>query len=376
MADQTQNEEGVDATVESIAATLLVPSKAAKPTKDADKKPVKAAKSDIDLTDPDNHQVTEEEDEDDDDFLNESPTGGDDGDDAEAAAEPDDEEVVEDEDEGKEDEDGEAEYLDIRDDDLITVMVDGEEQEVSIGDLKKAHSGEGAIEKRLQEATELRKTAHAERTSVLEKLADNERVILETISSLDESVFKAIVPPPNEADIEKDPAKYVRHKKAYEEDQKRISEAKRAVEDKKAALERQRLDRLTEYGKYSASVLAKEYPELADPKTRVQTFNDLAQTAKSYGYSDQEIANALDPRMFLLVRDAMLYRKAKTKGSTMDPKDLESQKVKRVRRLRSGNTQAASRVRQSDKARREALEKAQKSGKLDDIAATLVTRKR
>jgi len=297
-----------------------------------------------------------------------SPSGGDDQDELPPEAE-----ASEDDDEAGDEHDDEIEYLDLDDATLIDVVVDGEEREVSIGELKKAFSGEGAIEKRLQEATELRKTAHAERTSALEKLHADELAIRQVFDGLDESLFKEVIPAPTAKLKAENPEQYIRHLDAYNQDQARIAAAKKYFDEKKVALEKQRSQRLEEYGKVAAQVIAQEIPELVDPKTGQHYFKRMADTAMAYGYSQAEIANALDPRMFLLVRDAMKYRNLMDKTKERDPKDLEGQKRKKVRRLKSGNTSAKTRARQNDKTRQAAVERAKKTGSVKDIAATLLT---
>lgn len=270
------------------------------------------------------------------------------------------------------DDDG-SDYFDINDDDLLTVMVDGEEREVSIGDLKKAHSLGGATEKRLQEATEARKAAHAERTQQLEKLATYERELTEALSNLDESVFASVIPAPDENLRRSNPERYLVHKEAYEQDQQRIADAKQAVQGKLKEIQEARNERLKEYSEAAGKVILQEIPELANEKTAQPMLNKLVETAKSYGYSDAEINSALDPRMFMLVRDAMKYRDmtSKTKEKR-DPTDLSSQASKRVRRLRSGSTTAKNRVRQADKQRKAVTAKAKQTGKPQDVAATLI----
>lgn len=314
------------------------------------------------------------------------PTGGetDDLDTSEEEEDQDDEpeELSGDEGEEQEDEqsdddpDDEPEYLDIRDDDVISVMVDGKEQEVTIGDLKKAHSLAGATEGRLQEATETRKTAHAERTQMLEKLAAEEATVTQALTGLDDSVFKPVIPAPTDQLRARDPEQYLRHKEAYDADQQRIAEAKKAVEDRVSEIKKQREGRLAEYAQQAGQVILQEIPELRNEQTAPAMLQKLAETAKVYGYTDQEIQSALDPRMFLLVRDAMKYRTMMDKTrETPDPRNLEGQKAKKVRRIRSGNTQAKTRARTTDKKRKEVVAKAKRSGKPADVAATLLVPK-
>jgi len=170
-------------------------------------------------------------------------------DEAEAEAES---EAEEDTDEAEDDQT----IIDIRDEDVIDVMIDGKLEQRTIGELKKAISGEGAIEKRLQEATELRKTAHAERTTILEKLAEQERIVANSLAALDDTVFKAVIPAPDPKMKDTNPAAYLRHKEAYDEDQKRIANAKRSVQAKVREFGEQRAARLKEYGAAASKEIA------------------------------------------------------------------------------------------------------------------------
>ena len=274
----------------------------------------------------------------------------------------------------EDDNDG-VQYIDINDDDVLEVMVDGKLETRTIAELKKAASGEGAIERRLQEATETRKTAHAERTTILEKLAENEQMLVTALTSLDASVFVGVIPAPNESLKTSNPAQYLRHKEAYDADQLRIANAKNAINTKIAELDAQRNARLQEYGKEAAATIAAIIPELVDPQKSQPMLAKLTETAKLYGYTDQEIASALDPRMFHLVRDAMLYRALKDPKSkeVRNVKDLTSQSGKPiVRKLRSGNTKATSFVKAQAKQQAAAINKARETGSINDVAATLV----
>lgn len=363
MAENENIEEGGKTSITDIAATLL---KGAVPNEDV---------VDADDAEDDQDQSDDTSDADEEDDEDQSPTGGED-DDAETGDVDDTEEEGEDpEDEQSEDEeDDETEYLDITDDDLITVRVDDEEHEVSIGDLKRAYSGEGAIEKRLQEATETRKRTIQETTAVLEKLADDERELNAALEGLDENLFKGVIPPPDEKLKKSNPQRYLQHQEAYQQDQQRINDAKKVLEEAREKAAANRADRLKKYAEQASVIIAEEIPELVsqDKQVRESTFNKMVQTAMAYGYSEKEIQNALDPRMFMLVRDAAKYRDIMDKTKTSDPTDLSKQRVKKVRRLKSGNTQAKNRVRQADKQRKAVAETARKTGKPADVAKTLL----
>lgn len=361
MAPRVKSEEGGNqpASLAEVAATLITGTDDAQASEETDEN----QEADLDVSDG-----TEEED----------PTGGDNDEETTSELEEDEgnDEQEDDQSTGEDEDDVDPEYFDINDDDLISVMVDGEEQEVSIGDLKKAHSLSGATEKRLQEATELRKTAHAERTQMLEKLAEEERVLTETLSGLDDSVFAPVIPEPTAELRRSNPEQYLRHKEAYDADQTRISDAKNAVQTRLDEIKQTRADRLAEYSKAAGQVILQEIPELADEKKAPAVLQSLAETAKFYGYTDDEIRTALDPRMFMLVRDAMRYRQMTDKSRERPMTEImEGQKTKKVRRLRSGNTLAKNRARHADKKRTAAVDKARASGKPQDVAATLLVPK-
>lgn len=269
-------------------------------------------------------------------------------------------------------EDQASEFIDIRDDDTIEVMIDGKLETKTIGELKKAASLAGATEKRLHEATEIRKTAIAERTTALENLAAQERIIAASFNSLEETLFKAVIPAPNPKMKDSNPAAYLRHKEAYDEDQARITAAKQAVQAKVTEFAQQRDQRLKEYGNVAAQEIAKIIPELVDPKTSTKMLGRLVETAKAYGYSDQEIGAALDPRMFHLVRDAMAYRELTSRSKETKVVDLSSQRDKAPRKLRSGNSKAASIAVAKSKQQQDAKSAAVKTGSVKDVAATLL----
>jgi hypothetical protein len=122
---------------------------------------------------------------------------------------------------GDEDFDTPAETA-VSDDTLIKVTVDGEEVETTLGELKKRYAGEGAIEKRLQEATESRK-------KVLEQLHTNREQLEQVISAVGGLVFTPTVERPDPALAQQNPTQYLIQKDLYEQDQASINERRNAI---------------------------------------------------------------------------------------------------------------------------------------------------
>ena len=267
-------------------------------------------------------------------------------------------------------------YLDINDDDIISVVVDGAEHDVTIADLKKAYSGEGAIEARIQEATEARNQTHSLNTQLIEKMALENVLMTTALENAGETLFAPLIPKPDDALKSSNPQQYLSHLDAYEQDQTRINAARNSIQKEMDAIKQAHQERLQQYAQEASLAVSKIIPELADPDTakREAYFNRMATTAMNYGYSADEIAQALDPRMFTLVRDAMLYQdltsRAKEKGTNVA--NLDGQK-KKIRKLRSGNTRAKSKAARAQKQRTAVMEKARKTGKVADIAATLIS---
>lgn len=365
MARQPAKAEGVkDASVASIAATLLQKAEPAPETASEPDEVVEIdaedASADVDELDDTSDADRQEDDED------ESPMSGTDdeeeGELTDADVDEDDEQVGDDE----------TEYLDIRDDDLMTVVVDDVEQEVSIGDLKRNFSLGKATEKRLQEATEMRKEAHAAQTKSLEDLAAQTALLDSVFDGLDDTFYKGVIPAPDERVRQTNPDAYLRHKEAYDAEQANIKAAKEALEAKRKEVADRRAIALKEYSEKAAQVVAKYIPELADPKTANQSFANMTAMAQAYGYTAKEINSALDPRMFLIMRDLVKYHGLVNKTKGRDVMANDGQKDKKVRRLRSGNTTARNRARASDKQRKQATETARNTGKVKDVAATLL----
>lgn len=274
-------------------------------------------------------------------------------------------------------EDGDADgFTPIDDEDTLEVLVDGEMVEMTIKQLKKAASGEGAIEKRLQQATERMKEAtalHGQRTQALERIAQEERDLQATLADLDDQLFQPLIKSaPSTALQQTDPSRYQRLFDAYTKDQDRIAAAKNAVSAKLQDVQTRRKERLEAYGADAAKVIVQLIPELADPAKSAAVMTSLRETATAYGYTDAEMASALDPRMFHLIRDAMAYKQliGKNRETSMKVADVKAKAAQAPRRLRSGGLKNAKSSTQ--KAHQQVRDKAKSTGKVDDVAALIM----
>lgn len=250
----------------------------------------------------------------------------------------------------------------------IDVVVDGEEKKVKLKDLKANYSGNGAIEKRLQEASEVRNQAleHGKRlyTALNEEAA--------RLAKLDEIIAKVAEPEINWEELKRtNLPKYLLERDRQREAQERREVVQREQERVKA--EQQKLEALArqEYTTNEAKKLIAKLPEFADPVKAQEKFAKLAKAGQVYGYSAEEVSAVLDHRAMLVLNDALKYQEMMANQNKVQKKTAPSTTL-----LRPGSSKAVQPVNQAKKLKEALVKKAKASGKVDDVAATLLIRKK
>ena len=248
----------------------------------------------------------------------------------------------------------------------VDVIIDGKPAEVSLGELKRNYSGAKYVEKNIQEAVEYRKASEAatyRSYAVLEQQVQH-------LSAIEEVWNKFANP---QIDLEalrhRDPQAYALKRVELFEAQEKAQKIRQEIEGRQAQqativaeAKAQRVDNETR-------VLLQKLPALANPQTAPLVMGKIRDVAQSYGVSDEEL-NSLDGHVPLMIlaelawrRDqmtAMEKRMNRPTGTAPRPKVL----------IRPGTAKPA----QSSAKKLEAqlLTRARKSGKPDDVAATLL----
>lgn len=257
------------------------------------------------------------------------------------------------------------------DDIEIEVTVDGETKTVPIRDLKKHYSGNGAIEKRLQEATESRNVV-MQQANQLHGVLGQAAMRLQALDSLLE---EAEAP---EVDLEeiriKDPTRYLFEKEKIREIQEKRAQIAQEYQNVTYQQEQLRRNALIQHSIAETKKLAEVAPEFADPdpeNTR-KAMQKLVEGASRWNFTPEEVNAVSDHRALLVLRDAIKWREyearmGKAKGDAkLTPKQLIKPSI------------AANKTRNStSEAKKMEILRAQarKSGHPDDIAATLLVRK-
>lgn len=284
------------------------------------------------------------------------------------------EDVEQDEETEDDEQDDGEEYEEVAysDDDEFEVTVDGEIRTATLRDLKKAFSGEGAIEKRLKEATEDRKAARAERASVQTEIQEHRANLLRTIQQLDQVLFQPLVAKPDGKLRQSNMNMYLAQKDAYDEDQERIQKSR----DSMVKFFQQEQNNLAEARKQfrenEMNMLVEKMPEIRDPVKGQKLYQDIMEAAEHYGFTMEQVASIDHHGAFLMARDAARWlnmQKLKANGGP------QRDKLVRKRRLKPGGaTSSKVKALRSQQEQKAITKRAQSTGRVDDVAAMLVSK--
>lgn len=201
---------------------------------------------------------------------------------------------------------------------VLDVKIDGETRQVTIGDLKKTHQTFEAAEKRLTDAKEKAQSVgqelHKQRegmaveiagaatlVQLAEGLLNQDRERLAELKDTDRQAYLIL------KDEIAERAAQVNQVKGLA--QKSMRELLATISTNGQMTEEERTDRAREEN----TKLLEKIPEWAGEENRERATKESAELVNHaisyYGFSEDEIKNVLDHRMFHMARDAMLYRR-------------------------------------------------------------------
>lgn len=283
-------------------------------------------------------------------------------------------EVVEDDSDNTDSADNEDdenfETIQLTDDMLVTVTVDGESKEVTLADLKRSFSGEGAIDKRLQIATETKKQAESLKVQVEQELNTGRQNLVKAFTAFEGLMFQPQITQPDPALMQSNPTQYLMQMELYREEQVELQQKRGKVQQAFAMYQQQEAQQKQQMQADAAQKLVEAMPALRDPVKGPELQKLMVDGARDYGFQDAELAEIVDHRMLIVLADAAAYRKLKAQGQAK-PK-VTSRNVPVMRPGAANNVAAATSAARKQKA---ALETARQTGRLDDVAKTMLVRK-
>jgi len=215
------------------------------------------------------------------------------------------------------------ESIQLTDDTLIAVTVDGQDREVTLADLKRAYSGEGAIEKRLQLATETKKQAENLKVQVEQELNTGRQNLVKAFSAFESLMFQPQVSQPDPALRQTNPTQYLIQMEAWREEQAGLQQKRSKVQQAVELFHRQEAEKINQMKVQVAQNLVEAMPALRDPVKGPELQKMMYEGARAYGFTDADVSEILDHRMYMALADLAAYARLKAKGQSAPVKPQE-----------------------------------------------------
>ena len=242
---------------------------------------------------------------------------------------------------------------------LITIKVDGKEEHWTLDQLKQSAAGQAAINKRFQEASEVRKQNEQDRA----ELQQRQKQFVNSVQQSQQNGFQAPNPPSREL-FESDPIGYMEEKLKYDEAKAQYDQNMFQLQ----GMHRQNMQAQQEahqaYLQEQAQVLQEYIPEIVDPKKGQLLKDALVDTGVSYGFSAEEMQAVTDARYVRALNDARKYRELVAKKKSGQTKANKASPV----------VKAGAKKRQvgNDANRKKAQQRLQKTGSIDDALNLII----
>jgi uncharacterized protein (DUF3084 family) len=281
--------------------------------------------------------------------------------DIEAAASEEDESGVEDapEEESAEEQSEESDESEEQDQpQTFTVKVDGKEVAVTLDELQKGYSRTQDYTRKTQQIAEVRKQVEQETQAI--------RAEREQYAQLLGALQAQLQTSEPQVDLERlyheDPIEWVRQKEVLRERQEKAY-AIQAEQQRLSQLSQQEQQRAMEaHLESQKDALLAALPEWRDPKKAKAEKALVLESAKSVGFSDDDLKSVYDHRLVLLLRKAAMYDQMVSKRQDIKPVVNNGP--------RTAKPGAAGRVSTTTESTR-AKQRLAKTGRVDDAASAI-----
>lgn len=256
----------------------------------------------------------------------------------------------------------EAEEAPTPEEPLYTIKIDGEEQQVTLEELKRRASGTGKIQKSMQEAAEARKMAE----QAFQALQAEQQRVLQVAQALQQQGLVSPPKLPDPALAEKDPVRFIKEQARYQAEAQAYQAQQAQINAIRAQNERAQQAAMQAQLAQQQARLVELIPDFANPETAAKTRAKLIETgSKAYGYSEQELMGVTDARAVQVLHDAMKWRElqARTAEAKKSPDAPRTVKT------------AAKRPEPPQLAQSKLIEKAKKTQSVDDWTKWLLVPK-
>lgn len=257
----------------------------------------------------------------------------------------------------------------------VEVAVDGRKEDVTLGELKRNWSAGKYVEKNIHEAVEYRKTSNAAADAAVYRTYAVLQQEVDHLKTIEEVVSKFVTPQENlEALRHQNPQAYALKRVAQLESQEKVQKIQQEIQNKQSQQAEIIAHAKAQRVEDETRILLQKLPALADPQKAPVVMGKIREVAQSYGVSDEEL-NALDGHVPLMVLAELAWLREQMAGVEARMKRPTGEQPRPKTLIRPGTAKPAQSS--SKKLEAQLLTRARKSGKPDDVAATLlVARKR
>jgi hypothetical protein len=238
----------------------------------------------------------------------------------------------------------ESDQDDSEEPELFSVKVDGEEQSVTLDELRRGYSGQTFINQQMQKVAEQRKEAE----QIFGALAQERAQVQQALQMLQDGTFAAPPVAPDEALFETDPLAFMEARLAYDKQAAEYQERLGQLQNQVSAHTQTQQQARQVYLAREAEMLQGFAPELFDENQGETNRKALVDSAvESYGFTPEEMGMVLDHRHVLVLRDALAYRALNSEsGKKQVEKKVQTKQVRSSKRKVNAEQQRQKRLRQ------------------------------
>ena len=251
---------------------------------------------------------------------------------------------------------------------LYRVVVDGQEQEVTLDELMKGYSRQSDYTRKTEKLSQDRKSVEElknEYTRQNEEAKIKRDQYEKQIQILSEQLKQS---EPSKVDLDRlyedNPAEYVRVKAEQDRRKELLEKANQERQRIQSEKQEEQSKQYNAYLEQQRELLAQKLPIYADKEKGPEFVKNLTSYAKEIGYTDQEINMLVDHRSVIMLANA--YRYDKLKKANLKNKKVT--KVSKVVSSSSAKVQDENEVAKRMKSKKATLKR---TGKVNDAVSVL-----
>ena len=273
---------------------------------------------------------------------------------------------TEDEDEPETDQEDDETEVELSDDTLVEIQVDGEAKQASLKDLKRLYGKEASLTRKSQETAAKRKEAE----EALAKADISYRKLLERAEARMKPYAEVDMLVASRQMSTEDFAALRREAQEAEKDLKFLrEEADAFYKDAQAQQQKQ----VQEAAQNCVKVLSEQLPDWGD-----ELYNNIRSYAVSQGLPQEQVDQYVDPTVIMILNKARLYDQTKATAETKKAKAKVIKTKEGTRKVlktkKAPKSDADIRVQRQRDAQKRLRSNASRAGDLEDIADALMSR--